>query len=275
MTNDYTTGVNQHYGRSGLLGRIDAALRAAGKDPAHLSQADLGPVDQFHGGGLPATRSLARLAGLQPGTAVLDVGGGFGGPARTLATEFGCRVTVVDLTEEYCRVGEELTARLGLGDSVSFHHGNALELTFPDASFDVVWTQNSTMNIQDRASLYQGFRRVLKPGGVYAVQEVMAGLVQPAHYPVPWAQEAALSFLYPPERVRAWLEGAGFRAEAWADETHNTRPAGPPPAAPAPGALPAAVDLVHGADTAKMQRCNLANQNENRVVVVQALLRRG
>lgn len=274
MTEDYSADVNEHYGRSGLLDRIEAALRSVGKDPIRLTQADLGPIDQFHGGGLPTTRSLARLAVLQPGTTVLDVGGGFGGPARTLAAEFGCRVTVVDLTEEYCRVGEQLTARVGLADSVSFHHGNALELPFPEASFDVVWTQNSTMNIQDRVRLYRGFWRVLMPGGAYALQEVMAGLAGPVHYPTPWARDPALSFLYPPEQVRAWLTEAGFQATAWSDLTQTTRSASAQSIAPAAGALPAAVDLVHGTDAAEMQRRNLANQDEGRVVSVQALLRK-
>jgi 2-polyprenyl-3-methyl-5-hydroxy-6-metoxy-1,4-benzoquinol methylase len=66
-----------------------------------------------------------QLAGLGHGERVLDVGGGIGGPARTLAGA-GFSVTVLDLTEEFCRTGAALTERVGLASRVTFHHGNAL-----------------------------------------------------------------------------------------------------------------------------------------------------
>src|SRR5262245_30314393 len=112
------TAVEQYWGRQGLGQAILDALAAAGKNMAALTIDDLALADQFHGGGKPATQRLARLAGLQSGMRVLDVGGGMGGPARTLAVEFGCRVTTIDLTESYVRAAELLTATLGLGDRV-------------------------------------------------------------------------------------------------------------------------------------------------------------
>jgi ubiquinone/menaquinone biosynthesis C-methylase UbiE len=92
-------------------------------------------MDQCHGGG--KEERLARLAGLTPGLRVLDVGRGLGGPARTLAVEFGCYVTMVDLTESYVLAADELTARQGLRDRVTHHVGDALELPFDDGAFDV------------------------------------------------------------------------------------------------------------------------------------------
>src|SRR5499426_3102328 len=91
--------VNEHWERPGIERAILDALAAAGRDVSRLTIDDLAPADQFHGGGKPATERLARLANLRPGMRVLDVGGGLGGPARTLAGQFGCIVTVVDLTE--------------------------------------------------------------------------------------------------------------------------------------------------------------------------------
>jgi hypothetical protein len=84
---------------------------------------------------------------------VLDVGG-LGGPARTLATEIGCSVEVLDVTEEFCRAGEMLITRTGLGDLVTFRHASALDMPHPDASFDTVWMQHSSMNIADKERLY-------------------------------------------------------------------------------------------------------------------------
>ncbi|HSD10765.1 MAG TPA: SAM-dependent methyltransferase, partial [Candidatus Binatia bacterium] len=106
-----TVAVAGHYGKEGLLESILEALGAAGKDLDRLTADDLTPFDQFHLRGRDATLELAELAGLGRGQRVLDVGGGIGGPARTLAVA-GCSVTVLDLTEEFCRTGAALTERV-------------------------------------------------------------------------------------------------------------------------------------------------------------------
>ena len=118
---------------------------------------------------------------------MLDVGGGLGAPARLLAHEHGCRVTVLDLTEAYCRAGERLTAWTGLGDRVRFRHGDALALPFEDGSFDVAWLQHSSMNVADKGRLYAELRRVLRPGGWLALSEVVAGSGEAPHFPALWA----------------------------------------------------------------------------------------
>src|ERR671916_259101 len=211
--------VGEHYGRGDLAARILEALRAAGKDPDDLTTEDLAPVDQFHIRGREATLELAHRADITSGTRALDVGGGLGGPARTLASEFGCTVEVLDITEEYCRAGEVLTARTGLGDLVSFRHGSALEMPYQDASFDVVWTQHSSMNIADKERLYKEIHRVLRPGGRLALHEIMAGPTSPIHFPVPWARDPSISHLQPPEMVRSLIATTGFHESSWVDET--------------------------------------------------------
>ena len=114
-----------YWERTGLERAILDALASAGKNLDALTLEDLAPADQFHGGGKNATDRLARMAELAPATRVLDVGGGLGGPARTLAVEHGCHVTVVDLTESYVRTGEALTTRLRLADRVTHRIGDA------------------------------------------------------------------------------------------------------------------------------------------------------
>src|SRR3712207_3491777 len=146
----YEQPVNEHYGSGDLAAKILEALRVAGKDASPLAIEDLAPIDQLHARGRVATLELARLAGITPRMRVLDVGGGMGGPARTLAGELGCAVEVLDLTERFCRAGEVLTAMTGLADLVSFRHGSALEMPYPDATFDVAWMQHSSMNVADK-----------------------------------------------------------------------------------------------------------------------------
>jgi len=259
--------IRRYWSREGLGPAILEALVASGKNLEALTITDLAPLDQFHGGGQGATRRLARLAELRPGLHVLDVGGGLGGAARALAVEFGCRVTTVDVTDTYVRAGEMLTGRLGLDDRVSHEVADALALPFPEASFDVVWTQNSGMNIPDKQRLYAGFRRVLRPGGRLALQEPMAGPVQPPVYPLMWARDAGSSFLLEPKAMRALIEGAGFTARAWDDVTAETSRGGPAP--------PQSIQrLVMGEALEAIARAGEKNRDEGRIVMVQAVFLR-
>jgi MPBQ/MSBQ methyltransferase len=261
---------NEYWGRGDIERAIDAALAAAGKDPAALTLDDLAPVDHFHGGGKASTVRLARLAGLRRGMRVLDVGGGFGGPARTLAVEFGCSVVVVDLTESYVKAGERLTARLGLADRVSHRLGDALALPGDTGPYDAIWTENSGMNISAKERLYAGFARLLRPGALLALQEPMAGPVQPPVYPQMWARDATTSFLRPPQEMRALIEAAGFRARAWDDVTHEL----PTPGAGASVPAHSVARIVMGEAIDAIMPAARRNRDEGRVVMIQAVFER-
>ena len=95
--------VEQHYSSDGLIERILAALEESGFDTHALTPEILAPIDQFHTGGLPATRKLAAMNEITPGMELLDIGSGVGGAARYLAATYGCRTTGIDLTEAFCR----------------------------------------------------------------------------------------------------------------------------------------------------------------------------
>ena len=143
MVPDYQQSIDDHYGQYDLCNKILEALKTAGKDIDALTKEDLHSFDQFHSGGLTGTKELASLAGISAGMKVLDVGSGIGGPARILGGDYGCDVTGIDLTQEFCLAAEMLTARVGLDEKVRFHCGSALDMPFEDGSFDLVWMQNS------------------------------------------------------------------------------------------------------------------------------------
>ena len=216
---DYVRSLNKQYGHQELEQRILEGLKASGCNLDDLSCDDLAPIDHFHIRGKPASLELARLAGIQSGLKVLDVGGGIGGSARMLANEFGCQVTVLDITQVFCDIGTMLTARTGLKDRVDFQQGDAMTLPFPDNSFDIVWTQHSSMNIPDKPRMYQEVRRVLNADGRLAMYEIMAGAVTPVLFPVPFAADDALSFLLPPNEVCSIIEKSGFNKIKWQDVT--------------------------------------------------------
>lgn len=134
-----------YYGWPGLEHEILAALKTS---QATVDVDGLAPIDEFHSAGRRATAALTARLGLQPGSHVLDVGSGIGGTARFIASTYGCRVTGIDLTQEYVQTATALTDRVGLTDRVTFRQASALGLPFPAASFDAVCMLHVGMNIQ-------------------------------------------------------------------------------------------------------------------------------
>ena len=267
--------VDQHYRRSNLIDIIRGGLQAAGKSMDSVTLQDLAPVDHFHTRGKEASVELAKRAGIKAGMQVLDLGGGIGGPARFLASDYGCNVTVLDLTEEFCETGAWLTELTHLSDRVTFKHGSALDIPFPDASFDVIWTQHSSMNIADKETLYAESFRVLPPGGRLAFHEIMAGPVSPVHFPVPWAGDPSINHLRPPEQVRQLLKDTGFREIEWVDETSIALKWFSDRAAAATSA-PAAfgLHLVVGPEFVSRWQNQVRNLKENRLVIIQGVFER-
>lgn len=223
MPTQVNEAIQTHYTRADLGDAILAALEKAGKDMSRLTPEDLAPIDQFHIRGRTATLELARTAGLDATKRVLDVGSGVGGPSRCLAKEFGCRVTGIDLTDEYCRAATMLSAKTGLAHLVDFRQGDATELPFEDQTFDVVWTEHVAMNIPDKTRLYKEMHRVLTPGGTLAIYDVLAGPTGPVLFPVPWARTPDTSFLEQPNELRKLLEETGFTVTDWLDTTETAR----------------------------------------------------
>lgn len=215
---DVEEKVARQYGSSDLTSRILAALAEADVDVEKLTAESLYSFDQMHGRQLAATREHVARLNLDSTKRVLDVGSGVGGPARYMASTFGCRVTGIDLTEAFVETAGNLTARCGLSDLVDFQVGSALKMPFPDGRFDVVTCQYVAMNIPDKAGLLGEIGRVLNQGGELMWSSVVASKGEPA-YPLPWARESSVSFLVSADVLRSIFDQGGWRIVEWTDET--------------------------------------------------------
>ena len=212
--------VARHYTQSELTSTVLAALREAGTDTEALVTGDLSGVDEFHSGWRPLTEALARELAPPPRTRLLDVGAGIGGPARHFAEAYGCEVIGIDLTPAFVELATELTQRTRLADRVRFVAGSALAMPFPDDAFDLATMFHVGMNIADKPTLFAEVARVLRPGGRFVVYDLMRIGDAPLPWPMPWADDAATSFVETPARYRELLETPGFRVEVerdWSD----------------------------------------------------------
>ncbi len=218
-----TRDIVDYYASGNLWERLRAALSDDRTDPDHPTIEALAPYDQFHGRGLEATEAIAARLTIAGGDHVLDVGSGIGGPARYLAKRFGCRVSGIDLTAEFCDVARRLNGLLGLAGQVHIEHGDALAMPFADACFDGAYSMNVAMNIADKAALYREIRRVLRPGAWLVLSEIALGPVPGLQYPTPWAATAASSYLATPEQTRRTLEENGFTVTVLLDTTAESR----------------------------------------------------
>src|SRR5262245_1681 len=216
--------VASHYGSSGdVASTIAESLRRAGKDIESLTTADLAAVDEFHIRGRAATPELGQALNVRAASHVLDGGSGLGGPARTVAETYGCRVTGIDLTQAFCEAAATLSGWVGLGEHVTFQQGEATSLPFADAHFDSAMTIHVAMNIASKDKMYAEARRVLKPGGRFGIYDILQGEGGEVLFPVPWAREPSISHLATSDGMQLLLTGAGFKIVDVHDSTAESQ----------------------------------------------------
>ena len=161
---------------------VHDALAAQGKAHGALQVEDLvalGHLDQYHYLGVAACDEAAEILGLGPGSRVLDLGSGIGGPARYLAASSGCSVLGIEMQPELCEAASELTARVpGLAERVQFVCGDAgrsLPLPLPppflDGGFDHYLSQLVNLHVPDRATLLVEAFAQLREGGTFYIED--------------------------------------------------------------------------------------------------------
>jgi ubiquinone/menaquinone biosynthesis C-methylase UbiE len=166
---------------------------------------------------------LGEKMNLNARSHVLDIGSGLGGPARTPAETYGCRVIGIDLTQAFCDAATAMSVWVGLDSRVSFKQGDATNLPFENQAFDAATTIHVAMNIAAKDMMYAEARGVLKPGGVFAVYDVLQGEGGEVLYPVRWARNPSISHLATPDEMESLLAGAGFKLPDVQDSSEESQ----------------------------------------------------
>jgi SAM-dependent methyltransferase len=185
-------------------------------DPS--AEGSLDNLDQFHIGGAEAVDLLIPTLALVDTDVVLDIGSGFGGPARHVARRTGNRVIGVDITPAYVDAARDLTDRAALGDLVQFEVCDIAAFQ-SERRFQAAITMHVQMNVQDKASWFEHIGRHLEPGARLAMWEVCTPGRHELSWPMPWSLDGTDSFVVDPESLRTAIEHAGFTTIEWTEQS--------------------------------------------------------
>jgi len=118
---------------------------------------------------------------------IIDIGSGYGGPARYLAKRFGSRVVCLNISEVENARNRKANREQGLDNLVAVRHGSFEDIPEPDGTFDVVWSQDAILHSGNRDKVIAEVARILKPGGEFVFTDPMqaddcpAGVLQPVY----------------------------------------------------------------------------------------------
>lgn len=166
--------------------------------------------------------TVDRMAGtvaLTSDDRVLDIGSGYGGAARHLAREYGCRVVCLNVSEVENARNREMNEAQGLADRIDVTDGTFEDLPFQDDAFDVVWSQDALLHGGDRVRILSEVARVLKPGGRVVFTDPMAADDSRRDDLEPILRRLNLDTLATPGFYRAQAERLGLRVAGFDDLT--------------------------------------------------------
>ncbi|CAA2972996.1 phosphoethanolamine N-methyltransferase 1-like [Olea europaea subsp. europaea] len=129
-------------------------------------------------GGIDTTREFVTKLDLKPGQKVLDVGSGIGGGDFYMAEEYGVHVVGIDLSINM--ISFALERAIGLKCAVEFEVADCTKKTYPDATFDVIYSRDTILHIQDKPALFKSFYKWLKPGGRVLISDYFKSSKSPS-----------------------------------------------------------------------------------------------
>ena len=151
-----------------------------------------------------------RLSPIETDTKVIDLGSGFGGTARFLASNFGCQITCVNVSETQNALNREMNEEAGLSDQIDVIRGSFEEVPLPDEGYDIAWSQDAILHSSDRKAVLDEVQRLLKTEGEFIFTDPMQSEGCPTHVLQPILDRIHLETLGSVEFYRSNLKNRGF-----------------------------------------------------------------
>lgn len=165
---------------------------------------------------LRTVRTMAEKVGsISSDTEVLDIGSGYGGTARYLASTYGCHVNALNLSEVQNRRSEELNRKRKLQRNISIVEGSFEDMPFEDETMDICWSIDAILHSGNRKKVVEEVSRVLRPGGDFVFTDPMRtddcphDILEPILERIHLSDMGSLSF-YRSEARDAGLEEVSF-----------------------------------------------------------------
>ncbi len=169
------------------------------------------------------TETLGDLAAIQGGDDLLDVGCGMGGSSIHLAKTRNCKSTGVTISRFQRRWAANSAFFSGVGSRTKFLHQDAEEVSFPDESFDVVWSIECTEHLFDKPAFFQKAAGWLRPGGRMAICAWLAGDPLETEEQRRQVFDVCEGFFCPSlgtaDDYQRWMQDAGLTITGWHDWT--------------------------------------------------------
>ncbi|XP_040996535.1 phosphomethylethanolamine N-methyltransferase-like [Juglans microcarpa x Juglans regia] len=167
-------------------------------------------------GGIDTTKEFVQKLELKPGQKVLDVGCGIGGGDFYMAENFDVDVVGIDLSINM--ISFALERAIGLKCSVEFEVADCTKKTYPENTFDVIYSRDTILHIQDKPALFRSFYKWLKPGGKILISDYCKSAGTPSPEFAEYIKQRGYD-LYDVKAYDQMLRDAGFEEITAEDRT--------------------------------------------------------
>ena len=168
-------------------------------------------------GGFESTRAIIPMLNLKPGMKVLDIGSGIGGSAFYMAENYKVHVHGLDLSHNMLAIANERLEELNLGSMVTFEHGDILESEV-ESVYDVAYSRDAFLHIENKARLFQVIERALKPNGLLFFTDYCWGEGEHSEEFLAYVAQRGYD-LHTPNNYGILIEQAGFAEVQAMDKT--------------------------------------------------------
>ena len=194
--------------------RVYNELTELGKPAgAALSAAEISAFDQLHYHGTAAVDQAIAMIGINASSKVLEIGSGFGGPARHIADNTKASVTALELQPDQDKMAAELTTRCGLSANLCHVCGDFLQHQWEGEKFNALVSWLAIYHIPEREKLLAISRDLLQDDGAFYTEDLYSRGKFNAVEREELQSGLFASHLPDMETYRAEFEQAGFRLE--------------------------------------------------------------